>query len=101
MENEYIYLIVGLVLLVALALVAILRFRKSKVSFKGPGLSLDIEGETSPEQPQQAMQEKTPSAMTKIGGNVSRSRVTNIAREGNAEMEIGKDVEESDIRNEN
>src|SRR5689334_22728100 len=101
METKYVYLIVGLVLLVVLALVAILRYQKSKVSLRGPGFGIDIEGQTSSDQPQPAMQGKAPSAVTKIGGNVSRSRVTNVAREGSAEMDIGKNVEESDIRNEN
>ena len=100
MEPKYVYLIIGLVLLVILALVAILRYQKSKVSLKGPGFGIDIEGQTSPDQPQQAMQGETPSATTKIGGSVSRSSVTNIAREGNVKTEIGKDVEDSDIRTE-
>jgi hypothetical protein len=101
MEPKYVYLIVGLVLLVVLALVAILRYQKSKVSFRGPGFGIDIEGQTNPEQPQQTMQGKPSSATTKIGGNVSGSKVTNIAHEGNAELDIGKDVKESDLRNEN
>ena len=97
MDTEYIYLIVVLVLLAVLALVAILRYRKSKVSIKGPGVSLDIEGETSTEQPK----EKVTSAKTKIGGKVTGSTVITSASKGNAETDIGEDVEESDILTEN
>jgi hypothetical protein len=97
METQYIYLIVILALFAVLALAAILRYRKSKVSIKGPGVSLDMEGEAGPEQPQPAPQKPGPSARTKIGGKVSGSTVITSARGGKAEAEVGKDVKESDI----
>ena|SRR6266536_403141 len=101
MESKYIYLIVGLVLLVVLALVAILRNPKSKVSFKGPGFWFKVDGGNNAEQQKQESQGNVPSARLKIGGNVKKSTLANIAGEGNAEMDIGKNVEEADIRNEN
>jgi hypothetical protein len=101
MESKYIYLIVGLVLLVGLTLVAILRNPKGKVSFKAPGFLFRVDGSTNSEQEKQESQGNLPSAKLKIGGNVKRSKLANIAREGNAETDVGKDVEETDIRNEN
>jgi hypothetical protein len=100
METEYIYLIIVLVLLAVLALAAILRYRKSKVSIKGPGVSLDIEGETGEEKTPMPTEQVT-SAKTKIGGKVVGSKVITHASKGNAETNIGEDVEESNIRTEN
>lgn len=101
METEYIYLIVVLVLMSVLALVAILRYRKSKVSIKGPGVSLTIGGETGDEQSSGKMEETAPSAKTSIGGSVSGSKVITKAGEGSAETDIGGDVKKSNIRTEN
>ncbi len=97
MDPQYIYLIIILVLFAGLALAAILRYRKSKVSIKGPGVSLEMEGETGPEQPRPAPQRTGPSARTTIGGKVSGSTVITSARGGEAEAELGKDVKDSDI----
>ena len=97
METQYIYLIGTLVLFAALALAAMLRYQKSKISIKGPGVSLELEGETGPEQPQLALQRTGPSAKTTIGGKVSRSTVITSAAGGEAETDVGEDVEESDI----
>lgn len=97
MDPQYIYLIVILVLFASLALAAILRYRKSKVSIKGPGVSLEMEGETGPEQPQPALRTTGPSAKTKIGGKVTGSTVITSAGGGQAETDVGQDVEKSDI----
>ena len=97
MDSQYIYLIVILVIFSAVALAAMLRYRKSKVVIKGPGVSLELEGETGPEQPQPALRRTGPSAKTKIGGKVSGSTVITSAGGGQAETDVGEDVEESDI----
>jgi hypothetical protein len=97
METQYIYLIGALVLFVVLALAVILRYPKSKVSIKGPGVGLEIEGEAGPEQPQPAPQRTGPSAKTTIGGKVTGSTVITSATGGEAETDVGEDVEESDI----
>jgi hypothetical protein len=96
-ETQYIYLIIILVLFAALALAAMLRYRKSRLSITGPGVGLKIEGETGPDQPQTAPRKPGPSARTKIGGKVTGSTVITSARGGEAEAEVAKDVEESDI----
>lgn len=97
MDTQYIYLIAALVILAALALVALLRYRKSKISIKGLGIGLEVEGEAGPEQAQPAPQRTSPSARTKIGGKVSGSTVITSAGGGQAETDVGEDVEESDI----
>ena len=97
MDPQYIYLIVILALFAALALAAILRYQRSKISIKGPGVSLEVEGEAGPEQPRPAPQRTGPSAKTTIGGKVSGSTVITSATGGQAETDVGEDVEESDI----
>jgi hypothetical protein len=97
METQYVYLIVILALFAILALAAIFRYRRSRVSIKGPGVSLDVEGDTGPEQPQPAPLRTGPSAKTTIGGKVSGSTVITSAAGGEAETDVGEDVEESDI----
>jgi hypothetical protein len=97
METQYIYLIVILVVFAVLALAVIFRYRRSRVSIKGPGVGFEMEGEAGPEQPQPAPQRTGPSAKTKIGGKVTGSTVITSARGGEAEVEVEKDVEKSDI----
>jgi hypothetical protein len=99
MDTQYIYLIYLIValLFVVLALVAILRYPKTKIFIEAFKMRLQIKGETGPEQHQQVQQKEASSAKTKIGGEVSGSTVITSAHEGKAETDIGKDVKESDI----
>ena len=103
MDTRYIYLIylIVAVLFVVLALVAVLRYPKTKIFIEAFKMRLQIKGETGPEQHQQVQQKEAPSAKTKIGGKVIGSTVITSARKGNAETDIGEDVKESDIRTEN
>ena len=97
MSPYYIYLIVALVILAIVALVTIIRYRKGHVSLKAPGFEFEAEGEIESDQPP-APQAKGPSARTKIGGKVSGSTViTSAGGGGQAETDVGEDVERSDI----
>jgi hypothetical protein len=99
MESQYIYWIVALAILAIVALAVIIRYRKAKVSIRAPGVGLDAEGETGPEQPPQpAPQAKAPLATTTIGGSVRDSTVmTDAGGGGQAATDVKGDVEESDI----
>jgi hypothetical protein len=97
METQYIYLIVILAIFAALALAAILRYRKSRLSITGPGVGFEMEGEAGPEQPQLAPQRTGPSAKTTIGGKVTGSTVITSAGGGEAVTDVEEDVEKSDI----
>ena len=82
MESQYIYLIVALVLFAVVALTAVIRYRKAKISMRAPGVGFEAEGETGPEQPQPVPQAKVPSATTTIGGRVRSSTVMTDAGGG-------------------